>query len=270
MPVPFRFLRLLLASAAFAGLTTAAASELAPLPAEVAELVQQLRFSDAAESLAKEPETPARQLATALLMLFEQPRTRAKLETARSSLSALAQSEDHPTEVRIWAYYALGRYFHWHLQRTEATPALESYEAAYAIDPRHPIAQQAKTRALMLRIGAAINQPDQREGLLAEAENLRPSLSDPDARFAYHTVISEAYQRFQPGDPRQLPHLLALLAMDNIVSSLHADLLVRTGEIARRNGQTDLAERCYQTFLDTFPQEGRRLPVAERLEELRR
>jgi hypothetical protein len=230
------------------------------------EAVQQLRFNDAATLMAAEP-TPSHRLAEAVLKLNHQPRTRAQVEAAQATLEYLANDAHTEPEVRPWALYYLARILHWHLDQTPREATLAAYQRLIDHHPAHPAAQLAQSRRLLLLLFAPATATEARARLKHHGKET-PLLTERDARYAYHVVFAEAYQRFAPEDPELAEHTRRALAITPLAPAQRADLLLRLAESARRRGDEATARVTYLEFLRSYPRQIRRPLVQKRLAEL--
>jgi hypothetical protein len=248
-----------------AGLVTPASLS-ARLGPDTLEAVQQLRFNDAAELVAGEPDD-AHRLAAALLLLSRQPRTRTNIDSAQAALQALAADPGTSAELRPWAFYHLARILHWHLDQTPRAATLAAYQRLIDEHPAHPAAQLAQSRRLLLALFAPASAEESKARLL-QFEKEAPVLTERDARYAYHVVFSEAYQRFAPEAPELAEHTRRALAIRPLTPTQEADLLLRLAESARHRGDPVTARANYEAFLHSYPRQIRRPLVQKRLEEL--
>lgn len=255
------------------GLITLLASSLVPavlsarLGPDAVEAVQQLRFNDAAELVATKKQDEVHRLAAALLLLGRQPRTRANIESAQAVLQDLVADPNTSAELRPWALYHLARILHWHLDHTPREATLAAYQRLIDEHPAHPAGQLAHSRRLLLVLFAPASA-EESSARLAQFEKEAPVLTARDARYAYHVVFSEAYQRFAPEAPELAEHTQRALAINPLTPTQRADLLLRLAESARRRGDTMTARTNYEEFLRSYPRQVRRPLVKKRLEEL--
>lgn len=262
LPLPIKILVL----ASLATGLVAPASLRAGLRPDALEAVQQLRFNDAAELVATKQDEVHR-LAAALLLLGRQPRTRANIESAQAVLQDLVADSNTSAELRPWALYHLARILHWHLDHTPREATLAAYQRLIDEHPAHPAAQLAHSRRLLLVLFAPASA-EESSARLAQFEKEAPVLTARDARYAYHVVFSEAYQRFAPEAPELAEHTQRALAINPLTPTQRADLLLRLAESARRRGDTMTARTNYEEFLRSYPRQVRRPLVKKRLEEL--
>lgn len=253
-------------------LITLIASSVAPallsahLGPDALEAVQQLRFNDAAAMVATERNDEHR-LAAALLLLSRQPRTRTNINSAPAALQDLAADPTTSPELRPWALYHLARILHWHLDHTPRAATLAAYQRLIDRYPIHPAAQLAQSRRLLLALFAPA-AAEESKARLAQFEKEAPVLTTRDARYAYHYVFSEAYQRFSPEAPELAEHTRRALAIAPMTPTKRADLLIRLAESARARGDVPTARTSYEEFLQSYPRQVRRPLVKKRLEEL--
>lgn len=221
-------------------------------------------FESAARAGAGDPRAIALGRATCLLNL--QPKTEGNLRGARELLEGVI-SANRTDEPGLHARYLLARIAQVHAFEPDRAAAIRIYSELYAEVPAHPLAQCAIVRASLLRLYAP-GAAEAKRPLLAEFAELAPRLTDPTARRELEQVLADAWMQVFDSPADALPHLLEIDRLGLARRTSRMDLWVRTAEMARLSGRTDLAAMFYRRFLEATPRDARVRLVRERLAEV--
>ena len=228
------------------------------------ELTSQMRAREAAEAFRPAASAGNREalLGAALAHLAVQPFTPERLVEAREQLQALvAANRDDETGIR--ARYELGRIRQLYDADSTASDAPELVELGRD-HATHYLGQLATIKLVLHRLYALV-LPATDDARLAQAEELRSRITDPGLLRDYDLVMGDAYLFFNDRRKPALVHYRAAEAVGIPDATMRATVLVQIGELARLEGQPEVAAAAYQKFLGEFRRDIRAFEVRRRL-----
>lgn len=254
----------LLASILFAGLLPATATT----PADPWEQISLGLFKDAHRAFAEAPAADREaRFGEAVALLNLQPKTDANLDRASALFRTLIA--DNPTDdFAIGARYFLARIPHVHRATPDEALALVGYRELAALESPHPLAQRAVVLVAMLELLEPRISEEERFTRFERLAARGATLVDPSALRDFHLVMADMALRYKFDDRITLEHLLAADRAGIVRAVTQRETWLRTAEVARRSGRSDLAIESYRRFLDNFRSDPRRRAVQERLAEL--
>ncbi len=205
------------------------------------------------------------QLGRAVTLLQLQPKTETRIRAAADVLDTLLASTSG--EIAANARFFRARIEHVHRSTPDLPAAVQHYERLIADHPGHPLAEQAVVKLAIIQLYRQQSRPDL-EMRFTEFAARTEDLASTGARRDLHLLLGETALRFNLGERAALDHFLAALEAGILLRSVRADTLVRSGELAVRLGQTDVARHHYQLFLDEFQRDPRRLTITQHLAAL--
>lgn len=231
------------------------------------ELTSQTRLREAAAAFQAPAAAGDREarLGAAVVELELPPTTPEKTARARAALVALV-AEAPNDEAGLRARYLLGR-----LRQLADSDADErgapELVALAAEHPAHYLAQLAIIKLAQHRLYATTTAttPAQR---LATTETDLAKMTRPELLRDFHLVLGDAYLFF--GDQRlpALGHYRSAAALGIPDAMVRATVLVQIGELARIEGQRDVAIAAYRDFLQAYRRDLRAFEVRKRLAAL--
>jgi hypothetical protein len=248
----------------------AAAASAATSASEVAaawDLLERMLYQDAApafDRLRAAPDaSPAVQLGHAVSLLFRQPRTRANLSSAETTLQELARSAD--LRWGLLARYYLARFDHVHAFEPDLERAEARYGELWREFPGTELGQRAFLHAAILAQHQPAGPEDKRRQLEA-LDRAATGLTEPSLRRIYHFHAGEAWQRWLGEPSRAYDHYRS--ASEGGLTRLddQANLLVRLAELAVALDEPAEARRWHEEFLREFPRDPRAHLLRQRLE----
>lgn len=226
--------------------------------------LESLREREALAGFEQAGDDPLAKLGTAVALINLQPKTEANLDRAQAILEQL---EDRPDLPGVLAGYFLARLPQVHRRQKQPDEAVRRYQKLLAEHPEHPFGQLALVQIALIKIRSAKEDAD-RASLLQELSASGRELTFPPAVRDFHLALADAYADWRISEKESLGHLLTAYESGAVTGNVLATLLVRIGEISRKQGDFAQARIFYQKFLDNFSQEIRAYAVRQRMEEL--
>lgn len=213
-----------------------------------------LRANQAFETLSLPPAAPdderATRLALGLALLNRQPRNDANLAEALGHFEALA-AEDPADEAGIAARYFAARWWQVHAPQPDLGRARRAYLELAESAPQHPLAQYGLVKVGIMDLYTTTTlEPAER---IQNVEALLPRLSHPAVRRSLRHVLGQACQVLVDDPARALGHYEAALADGLAKDNLHADVLLRAAETARRIGDAPKARALLENYVERYP-----------------
>lgn len=230
------------------------------------ELIGGHLASDAAAGLQKAPVAGSRewQLADATSRLEQMPLTESRLAAAAGIFEKLAQGDD---EVAAAAGYMLGRYYQVHQLQPDPMRAAEQFTALAARQPSSSWAQMGLVKLAMLQL-YVLPQPGGPTARIATAEALLLRVTDPGLKRDLHLVIGRAMHFYLRPLPEVLAHLVAADGDQPGDELWRSELHVQIAELARRDGQLDLAQKYFERFIERNNVDPRAYDARNKLAEI--
>lgn len=204
----------------------------------------------------------------AVNLLNRQPKTAGNIERSRRILQEI-QYREATSDLGIAARYFLGRIAQLHLQKPDIHLAIKHFRFLVENHPEHFWGQVAATKYGFLRLYRVMPK-EERRALFIELETLAEGLSSLFLRSNFHFMLGTAAVRFRMLPERALDHFIQAEKLGLIKGRARTDGLLRIGELARKLGHWEVAEKYYRRYLDEFRRDPPRDLVSDRLEEARR
>jgi len=223
-------------------------------PAEAFHDLGALRANQAYETLSVPPAAPgdvrATRLGLGLALLNRQPRSEANLMEALRHFETLA-AENPADEAGVAARYFAARWWQIHAPQPDLARARRAYLELAASAPEHPLAQYGLVKVGILDLYTATGPaPAER---IQSVEALLPRLTHPAVRRNLRHVLGQACQVLVDDPERALGHYEAALADGLAKDNLHADVLLRAAETARRTGDARKARIFLEVYVERYP-----------------
>jgi hypothetical protein len=191
-----------------------------------------------------------------------QPVTDERLRAVVAQFLDLARGDD---DLALASEYLAGRIYQVHLFDADGRRAAEIYAALAARRPESPWAQLALVKLALLKL-YVLPEPSTPAARVAEVETYFARLTDRALVRDLHLVVGRA--RLFHGLPDFLPHLVAAAEAGGLVGVPRADLQIQIGELSRRAGQLEQAQKYFEQFLAENEVDGRVYAVRVRLAEV--
>lgn len=208
------------------------------------------------------PDSPQIQIAKAVALLNDQPRTGGNVRKAQELLESVAVRED---DAGLLAAYLQARIADVHFPDGDRDEALALYDSVIARKPGHLLAQIAMTKRVMLDVYFISQDPLQ---ALAAASAWEKRFTEREAERDYHLVMGRSLLFFGGDDSEAFRHLDKALDLGLTDRLSRSGLTIAVAEIASRIGERDVARVRYQQFLDEYPRDQRGTLVREKLSNL--
>lgn len=203
----------------------------------------------------------------ALARLNAQPRTPASLEEARRLFERIVR--EHPgTEEGIRSRYFLARIVQLHAYTPDPAAARTAFLALIDDHPDHVFAQLALAKVAELELYEPTLAPEERLVRFEQLASRGAALMHWPARRDFHQVMAQSALFFGLPLPLAQRHLLASLEAGFSSPINRANVVFRAAEVAAELGDTKLARRLYDEFLDVLPRDARARLARERRDAL--
>jgi hypothetical protein len=203
----------------------------------------------------------------ALARLNAQPRTPASLEEARSIFAQVAR--DHPdSEEGIRSRYFLARIVQLHDYSPDPAAAREAFLGLIRDRPGHLFAQFALSKVAEIELYEPTLAPEERLARFQALASQGDALTHWPARRDFHQVMAQSALFFGLPLPLAQRHLLASLEAGFSSPINRANVVFRAAEVAAELGDTTLARRLYDEFLQVLPRDARARLARERRDAL--
>lgn len=262
----------LLAAAAClcAAVTAIAAAAPAPSDAEaVAEVWRQLAETQtvaARQALrhVSEHEARAKELASAVVKMAQQPVSDENLREAESSLLVVMQGSD---DLAALAGYLQARLYQEHYSTHNETRALELYRALAAKLPQSHWARLGlvKTGILSLYL---LPEPADSVARLHGVEALLPAIAEPPLQRDLNLQLAWASILFRRPPEETLVYLRGVDEVGGLSPLAMEDVVTQLAELSLRVGRLEDSRRYYRRVLEEFPTTGRVYDIHQKLIEI--
>jgi hypothetical protein len=229
--------------------------------------ISQLLFNDASQhfrtKLRTEP-TANHQLGLAAALLNSQPRTEGNVNEARRILSKIA-AESAGSEEAILAEYLLARILQLHQSPPDPRAAAQAYQNLHRAHPGHPLAEQAAVKYAMLELYELA--PDAELPVrFGQMEDLGATLRTPAAIRDFQYLLANARTDTQVETRKITANLLAADAQGFSRPATQANVWMRIAQFAHADGNSDVATRYAEKFIERFKRDDRRYTLMKQLE----
>ncbi|NJK92572.1 MAG: hypothetical protein HC904_12530 [Blastochloris sp.] len=202
----------------------------------------------------------------AATLINVQPKTNSNMDRAKEMLNRVIAGGDSD-DLTVSSRYLLARIAQVHQLPPDDGEAIRLYSDLINKHPDHVLAQQALVKRANLQFFSTESKTplQDRYALLLKEAGL---VTEAEARRDYQMLAFVAGQRLNRPARELLGHLIQVEATGVVRDRALADLYVRLGEFANLAGEKKMAIHYYQTFLNGFVRDTRRLIVREKLAEL--